>query len=157
VPYRHKKKRRRGWSTGLVAVLAALVITVVAWPRDDERGRSPGIQEPNVGRNAATASATPDPGTREPRTISLDAPTTADRLAKVPVTGSYPAAEPGTRLHVQLLEADGNWLSFPLPIAVDESGRFATYVELGRRGTSRLRVVDPASGATSHVVSVDVR
>jgi hypothetical protein len=90
--------------------------------------------------------------------ISLDAPTTTvNRPVKVPVTGSYPAADPGTSLHIQLLDADGNWLSFPLPVAVGESGRFATYVELGRRGTSRLRVVDPASGATSNVVKVEMR
>jgi hypothetical protein len=157
VPTRHKKKSRRGWPAGLVAVLAVLVITVLAWPRGDGRGEAPGSQEPSVGHHAATGSANPHPSTRSTQEITLNVSTTVNRLATVPVTGSYHAAEPGTSLHVQLREEDGSWLSFPLPIAVDESGRYETYVELGRPGTNRLRVVDPASGTTSNVVTVDVR
>jgi len=159
VPHRHKKKRQRRWLIALVPVLTVIVVAVLVWARDGERGPAPESRAPGDGGNSATASAKPySTSTHDAHEIGLDAPpTTLSRPAKVPVSGSYPAAEPGTSLRVQLLDADGSWVSFPLPTAVDESGRFSTFVELARRGTSQLRVIDPASSATSNVVTVQVR
>ncbi|MGH3589303.1 MAG: hypothetical protein ACRDQ0_23580 [Pseudonocardia sp.] len=134
------------------------MVAVLVLARDGEVGPVPESRTPGNGGNSATASAKPgSTSTHDAHEIGLDAPPTLSRPAKVPVSGSYPAAAPGTSLRVQLLDADGRWVSFPLPTAVDESGRFATFVELARRGTSRLRVVDPASSATSNVVTVEVR
>ena len=159
MPHRHKKKRHRPWLIALVPVLTVIVVAVLLWGRDGERGPTPKSRAPGDGGSSATASATPgSTSTPDARGIGLDAPTTTySRPAKVPVSGSYPAATPGTSLRVQLQDDDGSWISFPLPTAVDESGRFATFVELARRGANRLRVVDPASSATSNVVTVEVR
>jgi hypothetical protein len=159
VPHRHKKKRTRWWLIALVPVLTVIVVAVLVGARDGERGPAPDSRAGDAG-NSATAPTEPDTtSTDDVHEIGLDAPptTTVSRPAKVPVSGSYPAAEPGTSLRVQLLDRDGSWVSFPLPTAVDESGRFASFVELAWRGTSRLRVVDPASSATSNVVTVEVR
>ena len=51
-------------------------------------------------------------------------------------------------LRVELWEG-GTWQAFPLPTKTDRTGRFTAYVELGRPGRYRLRVLDPDSGVTS--------
>ena len=51
-------------------------------------------------------------------------------------------------LRLQRWEA-GRWLAFPLPTKTDKAGRFTSYVEFGRPGRYRLRMLDPDSGVTS--------
>ena len=157
--HRHKKKtRRRRWLIVLVAVPAAIVVTVLARPLEDERGQAPG-SAPSISGASTTASTPPDAtNTPDAHAIVLDPPPRVfSRPAKVPVRGEYPDAAPATDLLVQVRGAEGRWMDFPLPTVVGESGGFTTYVELGPRGTSKLRVFDPASGATSNVVTVEVR
>jgi hypothetical protein len=40
-------------------------------------------------------------------------------------------------------------VAFPVPTKTDQSGQFTAYVELGRPGLYRLRVLDPDSGMKS--------
>jgi hypothetical protein len=44
---------------------------------------------------------------------------------------------------------EGQWLASPVPTKTDQSGRFTAYVELGKPGRYRLRVLHPDSGITS--------
>jgi hypothetical protein len=82
---------------------------------------------------------------------------TARPLEAVRLTGEYAGADAGTMLRVQLRYPERGWVSFPLPTAVDNAGRFTTYVEIGRRGDSRLRVIEPDSNVTSNPVEVRIR
>ena len=96
------------------------------------------------------------PGTREPSksspaakaTILLEPPAgSAKPFEAVRISGNYHGGS-GRLLHVQ--QREGNrWLSFPLAAITDRSGNFSTYVELGKPGRYRLRVLDPETGVTS--------
>lgn len=153
--HNHRRKRNERWLFALVPAVTVILVALLVWASAGERAPAPESGAPGDG--SATAPAMPEGTLPAPEIALDDPPLTLSGPAKVQVSGSYPAAEPGTTLRVQLLGADGSWVSFPLPTTVDETGRFATFVELARRGTSRLRVVDPASSAISNVVTVRVR
>jgi hypothetical protein len=48
-------------------------------------------------------------------------------------------------------------VDFPLPTKTDQSGRFTAYVEFGKPGRYRLRVLDPDSGVTSQLFVLVVK
>ncbi len=80
--------------------------------------------------------------------IQLDeAAASAKPYRAVRITGTHRGGA-DTFLRVQRWE-DGRWRSFPLPAKTDRAGQFTAYVELGRPGRYRLRVLDPASGVAS--------
>lgn len=74
-------------------------------------------------------------------------------MGRVDLWGRYPR-HPGTWLAVQRLE-HGRWERFPVT-AVVHGGRFRTWVESGRPGPNRFRVVDPRTGRASAPVTVTV-
>ena len=79
----------------------------------------------------------------------------AEGLHPVKVTGRYPNGAEGTRLAVQW-RYQGGWVTLPLPTAVLPTGRFSTYVQLGKEGQQRLRVVDKATGTVSNPVTLTI-
>jgi hypothetical protein len=70
----------------------------------------------------------------------------------IPIPGSYQGVAGAATLQVQLRRAS-EWSPFPLPVVTQPSGEFRAYVELGR-GQYRLRIVDPATGTTSRVLTL---
>jgi hypothetical protein len=79
----------------------------------------------------------------------------AEKLHPVKVTGRYPDGSEGTKLVVQW-RYQGAWVTLPLPTAVLPTGRFSTYVQLGKDGQQRLRVVDKESGTVSNPVTLTI-
>jgi hypothetical protein len=153
-PPRHKRPAHHHWVIGFLASLAALVLVVSAvWLLTDQRGSEAADNATPSGSRASSGA----PSSTATAEIELDAVVThTSRMEAVPLTGRLDAA-PGTVLRVQLREGPERWIDFPLPTVVDEAGRFRTYVELGRRGTNRVRVVEPRSGVTSAVAVIEVR
>jgi hypothetical protein len=105
-------------------------------------------------RSTPTSTTTPGAdgntgsSSTEEKIIRLEASADSARpFQPVRVQGTYEGGAE-TYLRVQRLEG-GFWLDFPLPSMTDQSGRFTTYVELGKPGSYRLRVLDPSSGVTS--------
>lgn len=172
---RHRKTRHRHWSV-VVAAAVGVLLSIAGWVwADDERpdpargvpqttgaaSAAPSVDPSNSAAEPSQSSPPPGSGTASGAgsgyRIRLSARVAiTSSLDVVPITGSFPA-RPGATLRVQLQHRSGSWASFPLPAVVDAAGRFTTYVELGRRGANRLRVVDPASGLTSNTVTVRVR
>lgn len=174
---RHRKQNRGRWLAAVAAALAVLVLVVaMAWadrdgdgdgsaaggpaaagssaaPSDDSAAaqlRSPATTLPAPQQESASSTATG----ADDQDLAVEAGATqARRLDAVPLTGSY---RPGATLRVQLADSDGEWSSYPLSIVVDDEGHFSTFVELGRTGPNRLRMVEPATGVTSNEVVVTV-
>lgn len=174
---RHRRQSRGRWLVAVAAALAVLVLVVaMAWadrdsgrdgsaaggtaaagssamPGDDSAAaqlRRPATSMPAPQQESASGSATG----ADDQDLAVEAGATqARRLDAVPLTGSY---RPGATLRVQLADSDGEWSSYPLSIVVDDEGHFSTFVELGRTGPNRLRMVEPATGVTSNEVVVTV-
>jgi hypothetical protein len=107
------------------------------------------------GSTPTAATSTAAPPQLEP-SVELDLPAyTAQPYETVPLTGVVEGLPSGTLLRVQHWQA-GRWLSFPLPTATDDAGRFTAYVEMGAPGVYQVRVTDPRSGATSRVVTLEI-
>lgn len=145
----------------MVGLALGVILPVALLVRADEDAgpgppSSPGSSSPSSPASSDPTGTGTTGWTPAPGTITLTAASGVDRLARLPLTGTY-AAPPGTVLRVQLLLPPDTWVDLPVPAAVDGSGRFATYVELDRRGTNQLRVHDPLTGRTSGVLSVSVR
>lgn len=107
---------------------------------------------------STTASPSPSPTrTKKPeprREIRLDAGTAnAGSFERITLRGRYPGGN-GRSLQVQRRES-GSWARFPTSATVS-GGSFRTYVASGQPGPNPFRVVDPATGATSNVVVVQV-
>lgn len=110
---------------------------------------------------AETEAATPEepaetkkPAPKPRRQIILQvSPKQAAIFERINLTGSYRGGN-GTTLQVQRNE--GRWVDFPTSATV-QGGTFATYVETGRAGKNRFRVIDESTGRTSKPVSVTVR
>ncbi len=116
---------------------------------------APTSQEPTTSdvpsETAAATSPSTSPGQRA--LIVRAGSTTVNPYQTVGLAGQ--SQEANSLLRVQRLD-DGKWINFPLPTMSDSSGRFAAYVELGKAGVYRLRVVSDATGESSNVVSVTV-
>jgi hypothetical protein len=103
------------------------------------------------------ASSTLPAGSSSPQAITVKpAVRSAKRHEVVQLVGRY--SPPGARevLHVQLRQHH-RWITFPLPAVSDPSGRFSAFVELGRQGPNRLRVIDRRTGQVSGTAVVNVR
>lgn len=74
-------------------------------------------------------------------------------MERIDLTGVYPGGE-GAILRVQRFES-GQWADFPVSANVANE-TFTTYVETGRSGVNRFRMIDPATGRTSNEVRVTV-
>ena len=106
--------------------------------------------DPSRAPSTTTTSAGDNTGSRPKAKESIqlsDPPSFAKPFQTIPIHGTYRGAV-DTLLRVELWESD-TWRAFPLPMKTDRAGRFTAYVDLGRPGRHRLRVVDPDSGVTS--------
>lgn len=102
---------------------------------------------------APTPSASPTESTGEGE-ISLSAgQTSVAPMGQIDLTGTYPGGE-GAILQVQRFEG-GGWTDFPVTVSVS-GATFATYVQTGRTGQARFRVVDTDTGVESNEVAVRV-
>ena len=162
--------RRRVSILALAGILVAVIASATAWLISEpatsgapaamsqsatpgglpSSASSPGASEPGT----PTSSTTPAPsnktgaGSAGEETIQPQVPTNAAKTFQpVRIQGSYHGGE-DTFLRVQRWDGD-RWLDFPVPTKTDRSGHFNAYVEIGRPGRYRLRVLDPASGVTS--------
>lgn len=97
-----------------------------------------------------------EPSESEPpeKEIALSAgQTSVSAMGQIDLTGVYPGGE-GAILQVQRREG-GSWSDFPVTVSV--SGEtFSTYVQTGRSGPNRFRVVDTDTGLESNPVTVRV-
>ena len=116
---------------------------------------SPSGQRSPTGGQSTSPTKTRSPKPPQNRAITLTAsPLQVPAYGQITLTGSY-ATTDGTTLQVQRQEAGGVWADFPVNPTVT-GGTYSTYIETGRTGTNRIRIIDPATGATSNVVTVDV-
>ena len=76
-------------------------------------------------------------------------------MGRIDLTGTYPTGE-GAILQVQRATGPGDsWVDFPVTATVS-GGQFSTYVQTGRSGPNRFRVIDTDSDAVSNEVSVTI-
>ena len=68
-------------------------------------------------------------------------------MGRIDLTGTYPTGE-GAVLQVQRATGPGDdsWVDFPVTVTVS-GGQFSTYVQTGRTGPNRFRVIDTDSDA----------
>ena len=119
---------------------------------------SPGADQARAGAPAQTPPSTSQGGTGAPsreRVELANSAYVAEPFETVRIDGRYFGAGAGTTLRLQR-QQQGDWVNFPLPTTTDRGGRFTAYVELGKPGSHRLRVVDPGSGTSSEVVVVNI-
>ena len=102
-----------------------------------------------VGTQSATPTgASPSSSSGEEEAIQLeDSAVFGEPFQPVGIQGTYHGGA-DTFLQVQRWEG-GKWVAFPVPTKTDQSGQFTAYVELGRPGRYRLRVLDPDTGVLS--------
>ena len=149
---------RRG--VGVAAVLFLLGCAVVFYrfaPGLPTSGASPSATASSPASPAPTTvdtySATPSgvsssSGSAGEITIQTEASAgSAKPFQTVGIQGTYHGGA-DTFLRVERWEGD-MWVAFPVPTKTDQSGQFTAYVELGRPGRYRLRVLDPHSGVKS--------
>jgi hypothetical protein len=95
--------------------------------------------------------------TKSPATgISLQAgQTRVGPMQRIDLTGTYPTGE-GAVLQVQRATGPGDsWVDFPVTVTVS-GGTFSTYVQTGRSGPNRFRVVDTDSDEVSNEVTITI-
>ena len=164
-----KAPRWRGRRVGFLALAAALVTVITSatiWlisepassggPAATTQSVISGELSSSAGPSRAsdpgqlTSTMTPgaNAGSASAAAIQLKDPVgSAKPFQTVPIQGTYRGGA-DTFLRVQRWEA-GRWLAFPLATKTDRSGQFTAYVELGRPGHYRLRVLDPDSDVAS--------
>jgi hypothetical protein len=99
----------------------------------------------------ADAEETEEP---EPEGIVLNAAqTSVAPMAQIDLSGTYDAPD-GAFLQVQRFE-DDEWVDFPVTVPVNGK-TFSTYVQTGRSGPNKFRVVDTDSGTESNEVEITV-
>ncbi len=163
-----------GLAIGLLAGGGALVATRVLGFGDDatavDSNRRESMYLPQPEKTTAspapssvpTQSAASEPTgpvrtTREPQTdITLQAGATkVGPMQRIDLTGTYPGGE-GAVLQVQRATGPGDsWVDFPVTVTVS-GGTFSTYVQTGRSGPNRFRVVDTDSDTASNEVTVTI-
>jgi hypothetical protein len=147
-------------AAGLAAVLFLVICAAVFYraasglpssgPSPSTTANSSASPAPTkVGSESATPTAlSSSSGSGQQEAIQLkDSALSAKPFQAVPIQGTYHGGA-DTFLRVQRWEG-GKWVDFPVPTKTDQSGRFTAYVELGRPGRYRLRVLDPDSGMRS--------
>ncbi len=112
---------------------------------------APGEEEPSP---EESPSPTETKSKKPKKQISLTSPQNqAAPMARIDLTGTYQQGE-GAILMVQRHE-NGSWSDFGVTMSVS-GGTFSTYVQTGRTGEQRFRVVDTDSGKASNVVRIQV-
>ena len=167
--------------TGLLALVAvALVIGVLGGvgvllavnatgigessTASDDSSTSGGFYLPKPSETGDTGIPAPeeavDPGTEAPESeepaspISLTAAQmSVSPMQQIDLTGTYAGGE-GAILQVQRFES-GGWSDFPVTMSVS-GGTFATYVQTGRVGANKFRVVDTDTQVASNELTVTV-
>ncbi len=82
--------------------------------------------------------------------------TQVGQMERIDLTGTYPNGE-GAVLQVQRAGiGDTSWVDFPVTVTVS-GGQFSTYVQTGRSGANRFRVVDTDTQKASNEVTVTVK
>lgn len=108
------------------------------------------------GSGTSSASESPEPTKSEKpkKQISLSAgQTSVSPMGRIDLTGVYPEGE-GAVVQVQIFE--GGWTDFAGVDAIVTNQTFATWIQTGRVGEQRFRVVDTETGAASNQVKVTV-
>ena len=146
-------------AVGVAAVLFLLCCAVVFYqlasgfpssgPSPSPTANSSASPAPTrVGTESATPTVSSSAGSGEEEAIQLeDSAVSGKPFQAVRIQGTYHGGA-DTFLQVQRWEG-GRWVAFPVPTKTDQSGQFTAYVELGRPGRYRLRVLDPHSGVKS--------
>lgn len=77
-------------------------------------------------------------------------------MGRIDLTGTYPTGE-GAVLQVQRATGPGDdsWVDFPVTVTVS-GGQFSTYVQTGRAGQNRFRVIDTDSETVSNEVTITI-
>ena len=126
-------------------------------PTDTGSPSGPLITLPaDPGGSATGGSEEPEPTESEKpeKQISLQAgQTSVSSMGRIDLTGVYPGGE-GAVVQVQIFE--GGWTDFAGVDAVVTNETFGTWIQTGRAGEQRFRVVDTDTGATSNQVKVTV-
>lgn len=119
---------------------------VVPEPKPTETTTSPAPSQP--------AQPSPSKSERPAQPITLSAGQDAvSPMGRIDLTGSYPEGE-GAILQVQRWY-QGSWGDFPVDTSVS-GGQFHTWVQTGRTGENRFRMLDTNTGVMSNVVTVQV-
>ena len=151
-----RQKNRRDALLALALALVVLLGAAAVWIVEEP---GPSGARPAASRDESSGSARPDAGASEGSAaagvIELEPPTTsAEPFEAVRIEGRH-QARAGTFLRVQRWER-GGWRDFPLPTRTNASGNFTAHVEFSQPGRYQVRVVDPASGATSEPVDLQI-
>jgi hypothetical protein len=122
-----------------------------------EKTTPTGSSTPAPTLSPATEPTGPVRTTRSPATgITLQAgQETVGSMGRIDLTGTYPGGE-GAVLQVQRATGPGDsWVDFPVTATVS-NGTFSTYVQTGRSGPNRFRVIDTDTEKASNEVTVTV-
>jgi hypothetical protein len=118
----------------------------VAAPTTSSAPVKPSATKTSSPKGTPSTVTTARPGGHE---IALDSRTDFARpFETVGIAGTYRGVDAPTTLRVQMRSGAG-WKEFPLPVTTAPSGTFRAYVELGKPGKYRLRILDPATNTAS--------
>lgn len=163
VPLREPGRRERTRRTPVLAAatVGAVVVAASTWAWVGGRPAASGGAVAGTPLPSASAttleewpfpSSAPVPG---PGSIRLAGPTEPPKAFTTTwLRGSHPDGA-GSSLRVQRW-ARGAWRTDAGPVRADEAGDFTAAVALGGAGRYRLRVLDPASGASSDTLVLTV-
>jgi hypothetical protein len=162
----------KSWRVVAAIVVAfALGVAAALLLRDDDHTTSVAgaadrqAAPDNSAPSNPTSPPTRSPAPREPADAAIRPPAPASRIettswiyfAKpfqtVQIAGQYQGVQGPTELRVQLRKPRG-WTQFPLPAVTDPSGKFRAFVELGKPGQYRLRIVDAKRDRASGVLTL---
>ncbi|WP_121254511.1 hypothetical protein [Nocardioides ferulae] len=126
-------------------------------PTDTGSATGPLITLPAQPGDSSSGSSAPDEPTetKSPKKqISLSAgQTSVSPMGRIDLTGVYPQGE-GAVVQVQIFE--GGWTDFAGVDAVVTNETFSTWIQTGRAGEQRFRVIDTETGQTSNQVKVTI-
>lgn len=129
-------------------------------PKPEKTTASPTEASSPAGEGSASPSApsasasTKPPKTKQPKPIQLvSGQTRVSPMQRIDLTGTYSRGD-GAILQVQRFE-NGTWTSFPVTASVSGDS-FSTYVQTGRSGPNKFRVIDTDNGKVSNPVTVTV-
>jgi hypothetical protein len=163
-----------GLALGLLAGVGALVATRVlgldagAAAGDSSARQTMYLPKPEKTTPTSTPSAASTlPPASEPTGPVLTTPsqstgisltaaqTQVAPMGRIDLSGTYPTGE-GAILQVQRATGPGDsWVDFPVTVTVS-GGQFSTYVQTGKSGPNRFRVVDTDTQLASNDVTVTI-
>jgi hypothetical protein len=162
-----------GLAIGLLAGGGTLLATRVlglggeATAVDSDAGESMYLPKPEKTTPASPTAQSTEPAASPPTGpvhvtpsqetgISLSSgQTQVGPMARIDLTGSYPTGE-GAVLQVQRATGPGDdWVDFPVTVTVS-GGQFSTYVQTGKAGPNRFRVIDTDTDLASNEVTVTI-